>query len=667
MKMEEISLIGITIDGYKILQVIGQGGFATVYLAESNTTGEKVAIKMARSGLFLDELITRLYEMDAEPFKELSLVSWPPTRAKKIYLSEINQILGKEAEFLEKISHINFVKVLNKGFYYGRFYLILEYINGRTLREIIIQDKAVNMKHFTDTLDALIEARQYGLKYHGDIKPENIMVTHDGIIKILDPSSLCKPPLPYITTPPYNPFFKFDDINPFGVMLYEISTGFLPFMSTIVDNNGLSIINREKIMLSNFISPIYLNPDIPKKLNDIILKSLHVKTDGDKIIYEEGYKALHEMENDFKEIMAESGISSLKVIERDKTNAVMRAISPYLKKEEPVDNLKRVVNHIINYKQFAVSTIKSSVSNEFDTPPAKSVYNNSYDFPFEVGDLLTNRYEIKGIQQTGFAIVCTCYDLQENTPVVIRTIPDRALLYTSHAIAFKEHFINASNLWLSLPKHKNIHSAFAFDEIEERPCLFLDYVNAGTLRDWIKDAWINLYAVNVLEMFDTAIQVCDGMDYIYREKKIVHRDIKPERILLSKDVQITGFELAFVADEQKNADSKGICGTPLYMSPEHFEGLTDNRSDIYSFGCVLYEMLTGEPPFYLKSSGVSSYINTLKEMHQKMELKTLAPGVLNGVVIKCLEKKPENRYQSFGELKEELEMTKRQITRKEDL
>jgi tetratricopeptide (TPR) repeat protein/acyl carrier protein len=289
---------------------------------------------------------------------------------------------------------------------------------------------------------------------------------------------------------------------------------------------------------------------------------------------------------------------------------------------------------------------------------------------WQVGFKLENRYEIRqvlgGPGNSGMGIVYVCYDHEDRVPVAIKTLQDKFLCNQNMVNRFKWE----AEAWVRLEKHFNIVQAFYVKEIEGRPCVEMEYVHGSNLFGNDLGGWIREGGLTFPTTLNFAIQFCRGM--IHAETKFnemgrvfVHRDIKPSNILITSDnvvkvsdfglvIAVTAFDddiatINFEGVDQKFGASKIgiICGTPPYMSPEQCKGtlLVDQRSDIYSFGCVLHEMIAGKPPFQART--MNEYIKHHLKTHPK------PPDTqewLKRVIMKCLEKDPGKRYQNFGEL-----------------
>lgn len=158
------------------------------------------------------------------------------------------------------------------------------------------------------------------------------------------------------------------------------------------------------------------------------------------------------------------------------------------------------------------------------------------------------------------------------------------------------------------------------------------------------------------EALNIAIQVAAGLSYAHQHG-IVHRDIKPSNIMLLKNnhVKLCDFGIARMATSMLRTRTGIILGSPLYMSPEQISQETiDHRSDIFSLGIVLYEMLTGKTPFFTDNAvaTMQSIVNDVPPSPSSLNPKV--PETLDHIVARCMAKKPEDRYQTAEELESDL-------------
>ena len=157
----------------------------------------------------------------------------------------------------------------------------------------------------------------------------------------------------------------------------------------------------------------------------------------------------------------------------------------------------------------------------------------------------------------------------------------------------------------------------------------------------------------VVEAAPQTRQIAEAMAYAH-STGVVHRDIKPANLMLDKNdnVKVTDFGIAKIVENTDTDRDKtavgAVIGTPLYMSPEQVKGLAvDHRADIYSTGVVFYELANGHPPFVEGDLSYQHLFGTPKPLAN-------VPSIFNDVVMKCLAKTPEERWQSMGEVAEEL-------------
>src|SRR5208282_1778074 len=261
--------------------------------------------------------------------------------------------------------------------------------------------------------------------------------------------------------------------------------------------------------------------------------------------------------------------------------------------------------------------------------------------PLAPGDKL-GRYEIVGpLGAGGMGEVWKARDTRLNRIVAIKQ---------SH-IRFTERFERETHAIAAL-NHPHICQIYDVGP----DYLVMEYVEGQPLKG----------PVPVNEALDLAGQILDALDAAHR-KGITHRDLKPDNILVGKaGVKILDFGLAKVEHESgasndlvatKPLTAEGtVLGTLHYMSPEQIEGQeADARSDIFAFGLVLYELITGQRAFEGKTR-TSLVASILKDQPRPLsELQPLSPPALERVVATCLEKDPDKRWQSAREVKHALE------------
>lgn len=278
---------------------------------------------------------------------------------------------------------------------------------------------------------------------------------------------------------------------------------------------------------------------------------------------------------------------------------------------------------------------------------------------FRIGDELPIQLEneIVDIKKGGFGIVYIFRELKSKKLHALKTFQskyfqDRKVL---------EDFYREAETWVKLRKHKNIVEATGVMQIKGKPHIWIEYVDGGTLRRKLGGD-----RLDIAESLNYGIQFCNGManaKYIElngNEKTIVHRDIKPENLMLTKEgiLKITDFGLVKALGAPS---TDKITGTPEYMSPEQFVTMdVDTRSDIYSFGIVLYEMLAGELPFRVWAEDISEkWMLFMRHHHETIpkppiQINSEIPASLEKIVLRCLAKNPSDRYEDFTQLREEL-------------
>ena len=273
---------------------------------------------------------------------------------------------------------------------------------------------------------------------------------------------------------------------------------------------------------------------------------------------------------------------------------------------------------------------------------------------FEVGKIIDNRYKIiELIGKGGMGMVYLARDNRLKKKVALKTLPS----YLLSDKTFKERLVREA-VTLGQIEHPNICNVYDIVEKEDYAYIVMQYIEGESLSSLMKENKLDFDSI-----IDIAIQIAGGLKAAH-DKGIIHRDIKPSNILITKDglVKILDFGLAKSVGKGEIEDIGGnltqtgmIVGTVSYMSPEQAEGKElDNRSDIFSFGIVLYEMFTGKRPFEGESH-LSILANILsKEELLPSKIKKTLPKQLDKIIKKALQKDREKRYQDIEELKKDL-------------
>lgn len=271
---------------------------------------------------------------------------------------------------------------------------------------------------------------------------------------------------------------------------------------------------------------------------------------------------------------------------------------------------------------------------------------------WQIGDLLPDpgsskgRWQIYRILKGGMGLVYIVYDHERHEPLAAKTFRDKHLAWQQG----RDRFVQEAHTWINLDLHEHIARARFVEIIHGRPYIFLEYVSGGDLSRWIGSPRMTLE-----QALRFGIQFCYGMEYAYAKGIKAHRDVKPQNCLITEDktLKITDFGLARVVVEQVEEGGPG--GTPEYMPPEQWDNSeqVDERADIYSFGAMLFEMLTGRPPFGQRPQ-VS--VRELERRHKEKPAPSIDTphSTLNSIVQACLQKGLDQRCRCFSEVRERL-------------
>ncbi len=270
------------------------------------------------------------------------------------------------------------------------------------------------------------------------------------------------------------------------------------------------------------------------------------------------------------------------------------------------------------------------------------------------------KYEIiETLGEGGMGIVYKAFDPLMQREVAIKVLLERVFDLPEIKERFYREARSAGQL-----SHENITIFHDLGETDGKPYIVMEYLPGTDLRGIIKSKT----ELSLKQKLHFAVQICRGLAYSH-SKTIIHRDVKPENIRILEDGKVKIMDFGIAKPTTSTMTQTGtVMGTPFYMSPEQIKGQhVDHRSDIFSFGVLLFELITYKLPFPGDSPTTVSY----KIVHEKPEpIDNIAINNISEmreIILKCLAKEPEGRYQGFAEIARELENVTRQIDAAESI
>ncbi|KAA0024925.1 Stk1 family PASTA domain-containing Ser/Thr kinase [Antrihabitans cavernicola] len=267
---------------------------------------------------------------------------------------------------------------------------------------------------------------------------------------------------------------------------------------------------------------------------------------------------------------------------------------------------------------------------------------------------LSERYELGEILGFGgMSEVHLARDLRLSRDVAIKVLRADLARDPTFYLRFRREAQNAAAL-----NHPAIVAVYDTGEAETDagplPYIVMEYVEGDTLRDIVRGKG----PMAPRRAMEVIADVCAALDFSHRNG-IVHRDMKPANIMINKSgaVKVMDFGIArAIADSSSPmTQTAAVIGTAQYLSPEQARGeQVDARSDVYSLGCVLYEILTGEPPFTGDSPVAVAYQHVREDPQLPSRVYKGVPRELDSVILKAMSKNPANRYQSAAEMRSDL-------------
>jgi serine/threonine protein kinase len=558
---------GDRIGRYEILGMLGEGGFGTAYLAEQELIKRKAVIK----------IIT-------VPDQEMMALALQGT------------------EVLASVDHPHIVDLYDAGWYEGLFYQVLEYVDGDNLADMIASEKelpvTVVLRLMIDIAEALDHIHSLGI-IHGDVKPENIMVSSGGAPILVDlglagavelavlRDSVFGTPA-YISPEGWNCIWDTrSDLWAFGMVLHYLLTRSIPFETA--DEAGIvEIISRpEPLDLSA------LRESVPEPVFRIVERCL--QKDLDKR-YQSAARVRRGLE------------SALAYLESGQDG-----VPP-----APTVPLREASTILLN-----VEYTESGIPGKY----------REYEIKEEIG---------RGI----FSVVYGATDLIGKREVALKILRQEWSSHEKGLVRFQREAGLLSRL-----DHPNVVRVYNFGRYGADFFIVMEMLKGVTLESVLERG----VPFDVKQAVVVVAQVLLGLEQLHLEET-VHRDVKPGNVMLQPErAVVMDLGLAHIGGETRLTMSGEICGTPRYLSPEQARGeRVTFSSDLYAAGVLLYELLTGEIPHDAESAARLIFSIALDEPEPVTTHRSDLPPSLVSFLDRMLAREPAERFGSTRSAYEEL-------------
>ncbi len=272
------------------------------------------------------------------------------------------------------------------------------------------------------------------------------------------------------------------------------------------------------------------------------------------------------------------------------------------------------------------------------------------------GKRLDGRYEIQEVIGVGgMAVVYKAYDNIDDRTVAVKILKEEYLANEE----FRRRFKNESKA-IAVLSHPNIVKVYNVSYGDRLQYIVMEYVEGITLKEYIEQQG----RLGIKETVHFTMQILRALQHAH-DKGIVHRDIKPQNIMLlsNGNIKVTDFGIARFSYSDTKTMTDSAIGSVHYISPEQARGdITDDRADIYSVGVVLYEMLTGQLPFQSDNSVSVALMQLQTDPKRPRELNSSIPVGLEQIVMHAMQKNAKDRYLTAAEMLLDIEEFKRNPT-----
>jgi serine/threonine protein kinase len=600
---------------YRIHKVLGPGLFTAAYLAREELTGLEVVVRVLRPE-FANQPLVRGHFLDLS--------------RRSVRFVHHNLLLTREARAFPD---------------QDIYYTVRDYVAGATLREVLAGGKRFEppqvIRILRQVVEALTPLHQDGA-CHGGVKPSNIFLAREDRVILGDPALPVPPPTLDLKRLSYD--FRYvppemfaggglgpaSDFYALGCVAHELLYGEPPFVSD----------NPYELIAMHGRDPVPVLPADPGRVRwtstaDRILGQLLAKTPAGRLDRAgEVLEALGDLEQAWQapDLMGPVG--------------------------EPGPRSGRVSllgdASLLRYgEQQSLLPLEGSPSGTFATGVGWDRPAEASRFPGEPSSLPTiPGYEIlEELGRGGMAVVYKARQLSLNRLVALKMILARPDAESPELTRFRREAVAVARL-----QHPNIVQIFDIGEQDRLTYYSMEFMEGGNLaRKLGGSPQAATEAARLVEVLARA------MHYAHQQG-IVHRDLKPANVLLSArgEPKITDFGLVKLLDrrEQVHTQEGQIVGTPAYMAPEQAAGKSTAvgpATDVHALGAMLYEMLTGQPPFRAETI-MDTILQVVSQPPKPPHLlQPKVPRDLEGICLKCLEKDPARRYPSAAALADDLE------------
>ena len=254
----------------------------------------------------------------------------------------------------------------------------------------------------------------------------------------------------------------------------------------------------------------------------------------------------------------------------------------------------------------------------------------------------------------GFGQVFLAFDREIGDVCALKVIRDELGADRHHREAFTKEALT----WLHFGNHPNIVSAKAVDVFNGRLVIALEFIPPDDSGVSSLEKVLTRGRIGHEQVLKWAVEICWGMSFAYSRGLIAHRDLKPANLLIDQHGRVKISDFGLASHVSTESGERGVVsGTPLYMPPEQFisSSLCDERSDIYSFGIILFQLATGgRLPFELPTVPRRDLFGFFRQLHNTFEIPTIQSPI-NAVIRRCLSKNRGERFASFAQIDDSLQ------------